>query len=75
MTVAEFKGNTTKARQILGCVMEDIFKEEYVASGNDESLAVRRAAAWWMTGNPNQYNQDNIANYTQKVLDFYQQQK
>ncbi|NEO55991.1 MAG: hypothetical protein F6K54_24725 [Okeania sp. SIO3B5] len=55
--------------------MEDILKEQYAASGNDESLAVRRAAAWWMAGDPNQYNQGEIASYTEKVLGFYQKQK
>ncbi|NER08640.1 MAG: hypothetical protein F6K17_41985 [Okeania sp. SIO3C4] len=75
MTVKEFEANTTKAREILGCVMEDILKEQYAASGNDESLAVRRAAAWWMAGDPNQYNQGEISSYTEKVLGFYQKQK
>ena len=75
MTVKEFEANMEKAREILGCVMADILKEEYAASGNDESLAVRRAAAWWMTGDSNQYNSGEIANYTDKVLDFYQKQK
>lgn len=75
MTVEEFEANTTKAKKVLECVMEDILNEEYAASGNDESLAVRRAAAWWMTGDSKQYNQGEIANYTNKVLDFYQKQK
>ncbi|MGD1715622.1 hypothetical protein [Hydrocoleum sp. CS-953] len=75
MTVEEFEANTTKARKVLECVMEDILNEQYAASGNDESLAVRRAAAWWMTGDPEQYNQGETANYTNKVLDFYQKQK
>ncbi len=75
ITVKEFEANTTKARNILGCVMKDILNEQYAASNNDELLAVRRAAAWWMTGDPEQYNQGEIANYTNKVLDFYQKQK
>ena len=75
MTVEQFEANTAKAREVLGCVMEDILKEQYAASGNDESLAVRRAAAWWMTGDPEQYNSGNIANYTEKVLGFYREQK
>lgn len=75
MTPAQFEANTAKARQVLACVIEDVVKEELPKSQNDEALAVRRAASWWMTGDPNQYNQGQIASYTQKVLQFYQQQK
>lgn len=75
LTPAQFEANTDKARNILGCVMEDVLKEQYPASNNNELLAVRRAAAWWMTGDPEQYDSGSTAEYTQKVLDFYQQQK
>lgn len=72
---AQFEANMDKAREVLGCVMGDVLKEQYAASNNNELLAVRRAAAWWMTGDPNQYESGQIAEYTQKVLDFYQQEK
>jgi hypothetical protein len=75
MTPAQFEANDSKARQVLGCVMEDVLKQEYPNSGNSEDVAIRRAASWWMTGDPNQYNNGQIADYTQKVLRFYQQQK
>ncbi|MEA5542799.1 hypothetical protein VB834_27600 [Limnoraphis robusta Tam1] len=75
MTPAQFEANDSKARQVLGCVMEDVLKQEYPNSGNREDVAIRRAASWWMTGDPNQYNNGQIADYTQKVLRFYQQQK
>ncbi len=74
MTPAQFEANEAKAREVLACVMKDVVEEEYPNSGNDEAIAVRRAAAWWMTGDPNQYNQGEFATYTQKVLQFYQQQ-
>ena len=74
MTPEQFEKDTAKARQVLACVMEDVVKEEYPKSQNNEAIAVRRAASWWMTGDPNQYNQGQIATYTQKVLQFYQQQ-
>jgi hypothetical protein len=54
--------------------MQDVLRDEYKASSNNESLAVQRAASWWMTGDPNQYNSGSIATYTKKVLGFYQQQ-
>lgn len=75
MKPTEFEKNLTKAREVLGCVMGDVLKEEYPKSQNNEAIAIRRAAAWWMTGDPNQYNQGQTATYTQKVLQFYQQQR
>ncbi|MEB3828343.1 hypothetical protein [Phormidium sp. CCY1219] len=73
LTPAQFEANEAKAREILACVMEDVLTQQYEATG-DESLAVRRAAAWWMTGDPEQYNSERIGDYTQEVLQFYQQQ-
>ncbi|CAD5964855.1 hypothetical protein PCC9214_03426 [Planktothrix tepida] len=75
MTPAQFEADQTKAKQVLGCVMGDVLKEEYPKSQNNEAIAIRRAAAWWMTGDPNQYNQGQTATYTQKVLQFYEQQR
>jgi hypothetical protein len=75
LTSAQFEASTGKAREILVCVMRDVLRDEYKASGNSETLAVRRAAAWWMTGNPNRYNSDSTAAYTQNVLSFYQKQR
>jgi hypothetical protein len=72
LTSAQFEASTGKAREILVCVMRDVLRDEYKASGNSETLAVRRAASWWMTGNPNRYNSDSTAAYTQNVLSFYQ---
>lgn len=75
LTSAQFEASIGKAREILVCVMRDVLRDEYKASGNSETLAVRRAAAWWMTGNPNRYNSDSTAAYTQNVLSFYQKQR
>jgi hypothetical protein len=55
--------------------MRDVLRDEYKASGNSETVAVQRAASWWMTGDPTQYNSSRIRTYTQKVLNFYQQQR
>lgn len=75
LTSAQFEASTPKAREILVCVMRDVLRDEYKASGNSETLAVRRAASWWMTGNPNRYDSDSTAAYTQNVLSFYQKQR
>lgn len=74
MTVEQFEANTAKAREILACVMQDVLRDEYKASGNNETVAVQRAACWWMTGNPRECQSGATATYTKKVLDFYQQQ-
>jgi hypothetical protein len=70
MTPAEFEADTQKAREILACIMGKILREQYGIS-KDESIAVRRAASWWMTGDPDQYDAPQTRPYTQKVLDFY----
>jgi hypothetical protein len=75
LTPAAFSANPTAAREILVCVMRDVLRDEYKASGNSETVAVQRAASWWMTGDPNQYNSSRIQPYTQKVLSFYQKQR
>lgn len=75
LTPAQFEANTARAREILVCVMRDVLREQYKASGNNESLAVQRTASWWLTGNANQYNTGSTGFYTQKVLGFYQQQE
>ena len=74
LTPAEFAANPTIARRILVCKMHGVLDEQYIDSHHDEALAVRRTAAWWMTGDPERYAAEPTAAYTQKVLDFYRQQ-
>ncbi|MBW4577681.1 MAG: hypothetical protein KME08_20810 [Aphanothece sp. CMT-3BRIN-NPC111] len=73
LTTAQFESSPVTARQILVCVMRDVLQEQYRASDNNESVAVQRAAAWWMTGDATRYNSNQTASYTQKILGFYQQ--
>lgn len=73
LTTTQFTASPVTARAILVCVMGDVLQQEYDASGNNETEAVRRAAAWWMTGDASRYKSDLTASYTQKVLDLYQQ--
>ncbi|MFB8792346.1 MAG: hypothetical protein U7123_26735 [Potamolinea sp.] len=56
LTPTQFQESPVTARGILVCVMRDVLREQYTASNNKESVAVQRAASWWMTGDPNQYN-------------------
>lgn len=73
LTPAQFAADPTTARQVLVCVMRDVLKDEY-RNGGEEAIAVRRSAAWWMTGDANRYDSGDTAAYTQRVLGFYQQQ-
>ena len=75
LTPTQFQDSPTTARSILVCVMSDVFSEQYGASNNNESLAVQRTASWWMTGDATRYNSTPTNSYTQKVLNFYQQQR
>lgn len=71
LTPTQFEADFETARRILVCVMGNVLDEQYRASGNDEWAAVRRAAAWWMTGDPQQYDSGRVRDYTQEVLDYY----
>lgn len=75
LSPTEFEASPEVARSVVTCVMRDVLKEEYGASGNDEMLAVRRSAAWWMRGDPSQYNSSEIAEYIQKVVTAYEGQR
>jgi hypothetical protein len=75
LTPIQFQDSPVTARSILVCVMRDVLSEQYKASNNDESLAVQRAAAWWMTADPSQYNSGAIATYSQRVLNLYREPK
>lgn len=74
LTPIQFETSPVTARGILVCVVRDVLREQYETTGGDESLAVLRAASWWMTGDANNYNSASINDYTQRVLGFYQQE-
>lgn len=75
LTPTQFESSPATARAILVCVMRGVLRQQYAASPNNESVAVQRAASWWMTGDPTRYNNAPTNSYTQKVLGFYQQQR
>lgn len=75
LTPAQFEASPVTARGILVCVMSNIVRDQFRASNNNESVAIRRTASWWMTGDPTRYNSAPTATYTQRVLNFYQQQR
>lgn len=73
MTVQQFEANPAKAREIVACVMQDIMRDAFKATGNNETAAVQQSACWWMTGDPTQCKSGSTATYVQKVVGFYQQ--
>ena len=75
LTPTQFQNSPVTARAILVCVMRDVLREQYTASSNNEPVAVKRAASWWMTGDPNQYTNGSTASYTQTVFDLYQKSR
>jgi hypothetical protein len=68
-----FAADAAQSRKIVVCVLRDVLRDEYQASKNNELIAVRRTAAWWLTGVSGRYQSSDIAPYTQKVVEFYQQ--
>lgn len=75
LSPTEFEASPQIARSVVACVMRDVLNDEYSASGNNEMLAVRRSAAWWMRGDPSQYNSSEITGYVQRVVTAYESQR
>jgi hypothetical protein len=73
LSPTEFNANPTAARAIVTCIVRDAMRDEYRASGNNELVAVRRVAAWWMTGDATRYNSSELLPYVEKVVSLYQQ--
>ena len=71
VTPERFAADPTLARQVLVCVMGRVLRDEFAASNANEIVAVQRAAAWWMTGDPEQYRSGSTSAYTLKVLETY----
>lgn len=72
LSPSEFDANPTAARSVVTCIIQDALRDEYRASSS-ELIAVRRVAAWWMTGDPTRYNNAATSPYIEKVVSFYQQ--
>lgn len=70
MTAESFGANPIVARQILECKMGEVLREQYLAAGEDPLVAVLRAAAWWMTGDGDEYL-GGAGPFAEKVLKNY----
>jgi len=67
----ELAEDPVMARNTVACVMGPVLAEQMRLAAGDEALAVRRTAAWWMTGDPAQYQAPGIAAYLDRVLSHY----
>ena len=75
LTPQQFEADATKAKTIVTCIVGDLLRDEYKASGNNETAAVRRAACWWMTGESAACKSGATATFADKVVSVYQQQR
>jgi hypothetical protein len=71
LTPEQFAADTVLARQTIACVMGPVLREQFVASNGNEVVAIQRAAAWWLNGDPEPYRRGDTSAYTLKVLEAY----
>jgi hypothetical protein len=73
LTPGQFASSPVTAKAVLTCVLRTEFRSIY-DSNRDESLTVLELAAWWASGERQQYNQIGLAPYTQMILRRYKEQ-
>jgi hypothetical protein len=73
LTPGQFASSPVTAKAVLTCVLRTEFRSIY-DSNRDESLTVLQLAAWWASGERQQYNAIGMAPYTQAILRRYQDQ-
>lgn len=71
VTPEQFAADQALARPVLVCVMGPVLRDQFALSGHNEIVAVQRAAAWWLTGDPAQYRSGSTGDYTLRVLEAY----
>ncbi|MGF2034781.1 MAG: hypothetical protein RMZ43_005530 [Nostoc sp. CmiVER01] len=75
LTPTQFENNPAIARQVVSCITRRELTNQFRATNNNEIASVRGAACWWMTGSYTGCNKGFTAEYVQKVVRFYQQQR
>lgn len=75
LTPTQFENSPAIARQVVSCITRRELNQQFRATSNVETAAVRGVACWWMTGSYTGCNSGFTANYVQKVVGFYQQQR
>ncbi len=75
LTPTQFENNPAIARKVVSCITRRELDKQLHATRNNETVAVRSVACWWMTGNYTGCNSGFTGDYVQKVVGFYQQQR
>ncbi|MBC6430089.1 hypothetical protein FM036_04220 [Nostoc sp. HG1] len=75
LTPTQFENSPAIARQVVSCITRRELTNQFRATNNNETASVRGAACWWMTGSYTGCNKGFTAEYVQKVVRFYQQQR
>jgi hypothetical protein len=75
VTPAQFENDVKLAREVVSCITRRELNNQLAATGNNETAAVRGVACWWMTGSYSGCNQGFTADYVNKVVGYYQQQR
>jgi len=75
LTPTQFENSPAIARQVVSCITRRELTNQFRATNNNEIASVRGAACWWMTGSYTGCNKGFTAEYVQKVVRFYQQQR
>ncbi len=73
ITPKQLESSPALARSIVSCIVRRELPKQYAVSNKNETMAVRRTACWWMTGNPTSCTSGQTAKYVQNVERFYQQ--
>ena len=71
VTPEQFAADQALARTVLVCVLGPVLRDQFDQSNRNEIVAVQRAAAWWMAGDPAQYRTGATGDYTLRVLEAY----
>lgn len=75
LTPTQFQNSPAIARRVVSCITRRELTNQFRATNNNEIASVRGAACWWMTGSYTGCNKGFTAEYVQKVVRFYQQQR
>lgn len=75
LTPTQFENSPAIARQVVSCIMRRELTNQFRATNNNEIASVRGAACWWMTGSYTGCEKGFTAEYVQKVIRFYQQER
>lgn len=73
VTPKQLESSPVLARSMVSCIVRRELPKQYAATGKNETMAVRRTACWWMTGNPTSCTSSQTAKYVQNVERFYEQ--